>query len=87
MKAKADFIKSPLREKFESLIVQEAMQQALDSSLLEFVQEQPITGDVSSSWDAHSQLIGARKFISILSNLHLIPTVTKGPKFENLKPI
>lgn len=85
MNAKEAFLKGPHRAPFEQLVLNEHFQPAMEAALLALVQEQNPNAGVNDSWDAHSQLVGARRFIEILEALHKPETVTKIPRFPNLK--
>ncbi len=71
MRAKEHFLQSAERENWERLATSKTFQTACDAALLELVLEQPTTGTVDKGWDAHSQVVGARRFFEILSTIHL----------------
>lgn len=70
------------RDEFEKLIGSKTMLKARDAALLQFVHEQPREQEVNKAWDAHSQLIGARRMLDIFFNLHLVELPP--PKAERL---
>lgn len=72
MTPKAAFIQnSQLRDDWEKITATKAAEAARDAALLQFVHEQPDANSPATSWDAHSQLVGAKKMLTILFNLHL----------------
>lgn len=87
MNAKAAFLASPHRPKFERITETEEFQRALEYALLALIQDQALSATVSDSWDHHSHIVGARRFIAILETLHLPEQAQKAVKFPNLKQI
>ena len=58
---------------------------AVDAAILEMVERQPVHSEVTKSWDAHSQLAGAKILVEILRNLHVKDTGVNPSIFPNLK--
>lgn len=52
--------------------------------MLQFMADQPITGDPTKHWDCHSQAIGARKLVEILKTLADPIEATKKAAQESL---
>lgn len=86
MNAKETFLKSKHRPWWEELVQTEGFRAGIESAMLVMVQGQADGGTPSDSWDQHSQLVGARRFVRILENLHA-PEKTERPiRFPNLEP-
>lgn len=68
---KEAFIATPHRQDWERITQTKAAEAARDAALLQFVYDQPDANAPAASWDAHSQLVGARKMLNLLFNLHL----------------
>lgn len=51
------------------LAVSDGFQSACEYAILQFVAEQPSAMDPTKHWDAHAQLIGARRILDILKAL------------------
>ena len=67
---KEAFLKSEHRQKHEEMVLTASFQTACEYALLELAQSQPEATDPSKGWDAHSQMVGARKVLEILKALH-----------------
>ena len=65
---KETFLNSVYRQPFENITASPAFQCACDYALLELLTQLPPT--VDPLCDNHSQMVGARKVIDILQNLH-----------------
>lgn len=51
------------------LAVSDGFQSACEYAILQFVAEQPNANEPTKHWDAHAQLIGARRILDILKTL------------------
>lgn len=84
---KENFIANAVqRDEFEKIMGTKTMQSARDAALLQFVMEQPREMEVNKAWDAHSQLVGARRMLDILFNLHLAQQTPKQERMPTLRP-
>lgn len=86
MRAKDTFLKSAERENWERLASSKTFEAACDAALLELVLEQPTVGTPDKGWDSHSQVLGARRLIEILSALHIKSEPQQPMKIRNLPP-
>ena len=87
MTAKDTFISSEHRLKWEEVSQSPYFQAACDYALLTMVEQQDGDGlNPSQSWDAHSQLVGARRLVAILKNLHVKRREPEPLKWDQLKP-
>ena len=60
----------PTFQAWVDIIQTKAFQEAIDAAMLEMVELQPLSGNHTDRYDNQAQLVGARVFTSILSNLH-----------------
>lgn len=47
----------------------DCFQAACEYAILQFIEEQPNANEPTKHWDAHAQLVGARKILTILKTL------------------
>lgn len=73
MTPKEKFLTLPdIRSDWERITQTKAAEVAMEAALLQFVHEQPDGAEApGAAWDQHSQLVGAKKVLRILFNLHL----------------
>lgn len=83
---KQKFIESPFKKGFEDISQKPEFEEALYAAFLEFQLEVPEPTDPSKSWDAGSRLAGARRYMQILSSLHVREEQPVRSQFKNLKP-
>lgn len=70
--AKELFRSSPDFKGYQEIIANAAFESACNAALLVMIEDLPKhTGAPSDSWDAHCQIVGARKVLEKLSELHL----------------
>lgn len=73
MTPKQTFIDSNYRLDHEQTTKKPSFNAACDYALLEMLNLQPLNvSDPSKGWDAHSQMVGARKVLEILKTLHQV---------------
>lgn len=73
MTPKQTFIDSGHRLEHEQTTKKPSFNAACDYALLEMLQLQPLNvADPSKGWDAHSQMVGARKVLELLKTLHQV---------------
>lgn len=86
MKPKQKFLSEPARAQAWADIVQtKTFQDAVDYALLEMVELQPFAGNNTDRYDSHAQLVGARVFLTILSDLHKKDISIASTPLPNLK--
>lgn len=82
---KAAFIaNSQMRDDWEKIVTTKAAEAARDAALLQFVHDQPDANAPATAWDAHSQLVGAKKMLKILFNLHLVEEPQRAPRLQQI---
>lgn len=87
MTAKEMFMHSEHRVRFEEMVKTPGFMVACDYALLAMVESQEMDGlNPSSGWDAHSQLVGARKLLAVLKNLPFEKKELPKLKWDELKP-
>lgn len=79
------FLNSPHRKAHEAWVGTTAAEAARDAALLLLVHEQPTIRTLDQGWDAHSQIIGARRVLEILFKLHLPEEAPKLMRLPNIK--
>lgn len=90
--AKELFRSSPDFKGYQEIVANAAFESACNAALLVMIEDLPKhTGDPAASWDCHCQIVGARKVLEKLSELHLkdeAPTKEKWPtlKYETRTP-
>lgn len=65
------FFESTFRKGFEEIANRPEFEEAVLAALLELQMELPEPVDPSRGWDQASRLAGARRFVQILSSIHL----------------
>jgi hypothetical protein len=84
--SKALFQASPVFKEFNALLTNPAFESACKTALTSFVESLPeSTAEPSKSWDSYCQILGARRVLEILSQLHepeTTPTPTKWPSLK-----
>ena len=80
------FFESPFRKGFEDIANKPEFEEAVFAALLELQNEQLEPVDPSKGWDQASRLAGARRFVQILSSLHLKEEAPKMQRLTALKP-
>ena len=86
MSPKEAFAKGPHKENHRKWAESASAEVARDAALLEFVMNQPDGSDLAKGWDAHSQLVGAKRILGILFNLHLQEEPPKPTRLTTLRP-
>jgi hypothetical protein len=71
---KQRFQQTPDAKTHADLAVSNSFQNAVTAALAQLVMDMPGGGNPAQSWDAHNQVVGARKFIDALLNLAEPPT-------------
>lgn len=74
------------REEWERIVNSSTFDAACDAALIELVLEQPTVGTPDKGWDSHSQVLGARRILEILTKLHLKEEPVKTERMRNLPP-
>lgn len=83
--ARQRFIESSVIADFQKIVATKAMDAACDYALLALEEEMPSTlADPTKAWDYGAQMIGARRVLSILKNLHLPQQQPEGLKPRKL---
>jgi hypothetical protein len=80
------FFESAFRKPYEDIVNRVEYEEALNAALLELQVEMLEPTDPSKSWDQGSRLAGARRFVQILSSLHLRDEPPKVQKLTQLRP-
>lgn len=83
---KEKFINSPNKIEWEKVTNLPAFEDAMYAALSQFISELPEIPDVSRGWDNGMQIAGVKKFIRILSTLHVTEEPEKRMQFRNLQP-
>jgi hypothetical protein len=63
------FIETPHAKPFSDVAVSDGFQSACEYAMLQFVAQLPMSGDPARHWDCHGQLIGAKRFLEILTTI------------------
>lgn len=83
--AKELFQSSPEFKNFQAIVASTAFEPACNAALLCLIEELPEkTADPSKAWDCYLQIVGARRFIDMLSQLHVPPEKEKRVKSAEL---
>lgn len=77
------FQRSPLRKSWEEFTMTAAFEEATHAALLQLQMEMPDSPS-AQCMDPHSQMVGARKVLEILSKLHVKEEPTKEPRTPRL---
>lgn len=77
------FQKSTYRKTWEEFTMTAAFESAIHAALLQFATELPDSPSPSCI-DPHSQMVGARKVLQMLSNIHLKEEEAKKRKTDQL---
>lgn len=80
------FFESTSRKGFEEIANKPEFEEAVLAALLELQMELPEPVDPSRGWDQASRLYGARRFVQILSSIHLKEEPPARMKLQSLKP-
>ena len=68
---KQRFVESPARLEFEKLSAKPEFEEGIAAALLQLQHEMPEPIDPSRGWDQASRLAGAKRFVEILTSIHL----------------
>jgi hypothetical protein len=83
--ARERFLTSPHRAEFEKIATSAAFESACDYALLALESEMPSSlADPSKSWDYGCHMIGARRVLAILKELHVAPEPAPALKAKTL---
>ena len=63
------FLETKFAKSHADLAVSDGFQLACEYATLQFISEQPSANEPTKHWDAHAQLVGARKILEILKTL------------------
>ena len=74
---KDKFVKGPHRKAFEELVMNPAFEEATLAALLQLQTEMPAESTIEKGWDANSRMTGAKRYLEILTTLHI---ATEPPK-------
>lgn len=79
------FQTSPHFQPFQKLLESPSFEPACQTALMVLVDQFPAhTGTMNESWDAHCQIVGARRVLQILSTLHQPDVPFKQPEWPSL---
>lgn len=84
LRPKEQFKKSPQAKVHGDLVSNPDFQNVLVLALAEMELNMPLTGNPSTAWDSHCQMVGARKFIETLLNLSEQPERINPPPRKDL---
>jgi hypothetical protein len=80
------FQSSAAFKEFQTMLASPSFEPACHAALASFVESLPTsTAEPSKSWDAHCQIVGARRVLEILSTLHEPDTTPTPQKWPTLK--
>ena len=77
MTSKERFQAGPHKDPHRKWASSEVGEIATETALLTMIDNLPLSMSPSESWDNHSQIVGARKVLSILRELHIPEKQTK----------
>jgi len=80
------FQSSPAFKEFQAMLASPAFEPACNAAILGLIESLPATAaDPSKSWDCYLQIVGARRVLEILSQLHEPETTPTPQKWPTLK--
>lgn len=80
---KEKFAISAFKKPFEQMVMTQAFEEATHAALLELAMEMP-DAPSAQCMDPHSQMVGARKVLEILSKLHVKEEANQQPRTPRL---
>lgn len=74
---KERFATSTYKDSWSKVVATESFMEAASASLLELQAELPVDPTPNQAADAHNKMLGARRFLEILSTIHQVETKTE----------